>query len=72
MPDISLIQGVSMPSFTGRKKKDESFKPEIQDGYAYFEIDGSDEIDLSFDDEPYYCWGNRGINQMRVWLPVMK
>ena len=19
---------------------------------------------------PYFCWGNRGENQMRVWMPV--
>ena len=19
---------------------------------------------------PYYSWGNRGLNQMRVWIPI--
>lgn len=46
------------------KRNGESFKPEIKDGYAYFEIDGADEIGLSFDDEPYYVFANPKIPRL--------
>ncbi len=37
---------------------------------ALYFTDGYHEEDSTLKLIPYFMWGNRGINQMRVWLPV--
>ena len=37
---------------------------------ALFFTDGYREVERELKLIPYFMWGNRGINQMRVWMPV--
>lgn len=40
------------------------------DPEALFFTDGYREVERELKLIPYFMWGNRGLNQMRVWMPV--
>jgi DUF1680 family protein len=37
---------------------------------ALFFTEGYREVERELKLIPYFMWGNRGVNQMRVWMPV--
>ena len=41
-----------------------------QDPDALFFTDGYQEVSRKLKLIPYFMWGNRGLNQMRVWIPI--
>ena len=61
----------------------EEYQPELLSGVRVLKVPGirtkrTDDLYLSTKPEqeavtitaiPYYAWGNRGLNEMRVWLP---
>ena len=45
-----------------------SLQPDDPD--ALYFTDGYREIPRTLKLIPYFMWGNRGLNQMRIWFPV--
>ena len=43
-----------------------------EDPEALFFTDGYHEEDRELKLIPYFMWGNRGLNQMRIWMPVKR
>ena len=41
-----------------------------EDPDALFFTEGYREVERQIKLIPYFMWGNRGLNQMRVWMPV--
>lgn len=70
-------------SVTDGKICTEEYQPELLDGIQLLKVPGirtkrTEELYLNKKPEqetvtitaiPYYAWGNRGLNEMRVWLP---
>lgn len=46
----------------------EGYREAVSDELYSFEEPAREECKVTF--VPYYTWGNRGLNQMRVWVPV--
>ncbi|MDE7233421.1 MAG: glycoside hydrolase family 127 protein, partial [Lachnospiraceae bacterium] len=45
----------------------EGYRETINDALYSFERQEARPCQITF--VPYYTWGNRGLNQMRVWIP---
>ncbi|HCL02447.1 MAG TPA: hypothetical protein DHW61_08530, partial [Lachnoclostridium phytofermentans] len=55
-----LLGGVTSLTFTGIRTR------EVDTLYTYHK---PDTVPCNITAIPYYAWGNRGITQMRVWIP---
>jgi len=45
----------------------EGYRETVNDELYSFEAPSIEECQVTL--VPYYTWGNRGLNQMRVWIP---
>lgn len=48
----------------------EGYRESVTDDLYSYEAPGEEECRITL--VPYYTWGNRGLNQMRVWMPERK
>ncbi|MCD7725386.1 MAG: glycoside hydrolase family 127 protein [Clostridiales bacterium] len=48
----------------------EGYRETVSDDLYSFEAPSAEECQVTL--VPYYTWGNRGLNQMRVWIPEKK